>query len=114
LVTDLEADRLAGSVGERVAFNDESDEKIGDDLAPGCRECPLLTNHGRCSQYDLRPLMCRLWGVVNDPLMICPFGCEPQRYLSNAEVVAIWRKVSEINRRYLRETQPENHATEGP
>lgn len=30
---------------------------------------------GRCSIYEDRPLVCRLWGAV--PEMRCPFGCEP-------------------------------------
>lgn len=36
--------------------------------------CPALVD-GRCSVYDVRPTVCRLWGAT-DP-MPCPFGCEP-------------------------------------
>lgn len=43
---------------------------IGADL-----KCPLLQSDGKCSVYDIRPLVCRLWGAI--PEMPCPFGCEP-------------------------------------
>jgi Fe-S-cluster containining protein len=46
--------------------------------------CPMLTADGRCSVYQLRPLICRLWGVVEG--MKCPYGCQPNPdYLSNDE-----------------------------
>lgn len=37
--------------------------------------CPLLDFMGRCSVYDIRPIVCRLWGAV--PEMPCPYGCQP-------------------------------------
>ena len=36
--------------------------------------CTLL-HEGRCDIYADRPLLCRLWGVVQK--MPCPFGCAP-------------------------------------
>ena len=30
----------------------------------------------RCAVYETRPLICRLWGVVEN--MVCPHGCEPE------------------------------------
>lgn len=38
---------------------------------------------GRCTAYEKRPLLCRLWGVVES--MPCVFGCTPDRMLSDAE-----------------------------
>lgn len=37
-------------------------------------ECGWLTRDGLCRHHDLRPGICRLWGVVET--MRCPFGCE--------------------------------------
>jgi uncharacterized protein len=45
--------------------------------------CPALDFMGRCSVYTRRPLICRLWGVVED--MPCHYGCKPERYLTNEE-----------------------------
>ena len=38
--------------------------------------CSMLTEDRRCSVYDIRPLICRLWGVVKS--MRCPYGCVPE------------------------------------
>lgn len=38
--------------------------------------CPSLDFAGRCSNYDIRPMVCRLWGVVDE--MPCPHGCVPE------------------------------------
>lgn len=39
---------------------------------PAAMTCTLLKD-GRCTRYEDRPLICRLWGVV--PEMPCPWGC---------------------------------------
>lgn len=36
--------------------------------------CPALDDNQRCSVYEDRPLICRLWGAVQS--MPCPHGCE--------------------------------------
>jgi len=41
--------------------------------------CPLLSD-GRCTVYEIRPTICRLWGMVD--AMPCVFGCQPTRLLS--------------------------------
>lgn len=46
------------------------------------KRCPLL-RFGRCTTYDARPLLCRLYGLV--PSMRCPYGCEPDRWLTDEE-----------------------------
>lgn len=46
-------------------------------------DCPVLTPDNACSQYERRPLICRLWGVVKG--MPCPFGCVAERILSDEE-----------------------------
>ncbi|MCH7945730.1 MAG: YkgJ family cysteine cluster protein [Armatimonadetes bacterium] len=48
--------------------------------------CPYLTAEdetGRCSIYESRPGVCRLWGIVDSPLMRCPHGCEATEILSD-------------------------------
>jgi Fe-S-cluster containining protein len=44
--------------------------------------CPLLVDE-RCSVYDVRPTICRLWGMVES--MPCEWGCKPTRMLTNDE-----------------------------
>lgn len=37
--------------------------------------CEALTSEKRCAVYELRPLVCRLWGATEG--MKCPRGCVP-------------------------------------
>lgn len=48
--------------------------------------CEALKD-GRCTVYDIRPLICRIWGAVED--MRCPFGCVPERYLTAEEATSL-------------------------
>ena len=45
--------------------------------------CPALSQDGKCTVYDVRPMICRLWGTTEG--MPCPYGCEPERVLTDAE-----------------------------
>jgi hypothetical protein len=45
--------------------------------------CPILTTQKKCERYQIRPVLCRLWGVVES--MKCPHGCKPERYLTEEE-----------------------------
>lgn len=38
--------------------------------------CPQLAGNGRCTVYAIRPMLCRIWGMVES--MRCPFGCVPE------------------------------------
>jgi Fe-S-cluster containining protein len=58
--------------------------------------CPLL-RHGRCTVYDARPMICRLWGL--DDFMVCPHGCEPEKRLTHAEAIAFMARVKDIEDR---------------
>lgn len=50
--------------------------------------CPHLdVEAGSCRAHALRPLICRLWGVVET--MACPWGCVPDRWLSAEEAAAL-------------------------
>ena len=53
------------------------------DDSDGCLTCPYLTKERLCSIYPARPLICRLWGVVEN--LKCPHGCVPSRYLTVKE-----------------------------
>ena len=49
--------------------------------------CPVLNDAGRCSAYAVRPLICRLWGMVES--LKCPHGCEPSRWLTDDEAAGL-------------------------
>lgn len=57
--------------------------------------CAFLTaEDGDCSIYGLRPLMCRLFGVIHD--LQCRHGCIPERWLDHSEVQEIIREVQNV------------------
>lgn len=60
-MTPHESRKLNRAAGHEVHAND--------DLT-----CSALTEDGRCSAYNDRPLICRLWGVTER--MPCEHGCE--------------------------------------
>ena len=46
--------------------------------------CEALTRGKQCAVYEMRPMVCRLWGVVEN--LPCAYGCVPEGgYLSEAE-----------------------------
>lgn len=53
--------------------------------------CPYLEDR-RCSVYEVRPLVCRLWGLVDSPELRCEYGCTPERWLTRDEALALMRR----------------------
>ncbi len=63
--------------------------------------CSKLDEDGKCTCYAIRPMICRLWGVVES--MKCPHGCRPARYLTAQEADRLLRKVLELSMFQIRE-----------
>jgi hypothetical protein len=81
---------IAASRREMRHFEKQTGERFPDAVAilkSGDLSCPLLNPIGQCSVYRDRPLICRLWGVVE--AMPCRFGCVPERMLSETESRAL-------------------------
>ena len=55
-------------------------------------KCPHLIN-GKCSVYDRRPLICRLYGTSD--MFVCE-GCTPEKYLSEEETASIIHEYVQI------------------
>jgi Fe-S-cluster containining protein len=58
--------------------------------------CSGLTEDKKCSVYEHRPMICRLWGSVLNPRMMCPHGCEPERWVSDEEAGELLKRVSKL------------------
>jgi Fe-S-cluster containining protein len=55
-------------------------------------DCPFLVN-SECSIYPVRPLWCRLFPVVNHPMMFCEHGVKPKELLTQAEADSMIKRV---------------------
>jgi Fe-S-cluster containining protein len=56
--------------------------------------CPALDQFHRCTVYEVRPLICRAWGVGRGE-MACPYGCAvSDRRLKQTEITKLlWRSL---------------------
>lgn len=52
--------------------------------------CPALTADHRCSVYEDRPLICRIWGVAES--LPCPHGCHAERIMPDDEAFTLIRR----------------------
>jgi len=53
-------------------------------MAGGPSRCAALSPLGTCRAYDVRPLICRLYGVAEG--LECSYGCQPDWLLTRAQV----------------------------
>lgn len=87
--------RIGMSRAEDARIVRETGVQIPDGTrAAGPAVCVALTMLRRCSVYEIRPLICRLWGVIKS--MPCTFGCRPERYLSDAEAYELIAQAYDI------------------
>lgn len=77
-----EGQRLREATGRPLAFKENM-------------RCTFLGKDQQCQVYAVRPIICRLYGMV-EHAMRCKHGCEPSRWLSAKEGHAIMQKVHEI------------------
>lgn len=101
ICTALEAERLDAYDG--VASPWESGTSPGtvrmDRLKLNFYICPHLGLNGRCTAYEARPLICRLWGAVEN--LRCPWGCRPKKYLTCQQAAVLIEEAERRNRKYL-------------
>jgi Fe-S-cluster containining protein len=89
-MTNLEQDIIARKHGRDLPLLE-----IFDDL------CPALSPEGRCTVYDDRPFICRLWGTVDK--MPCEHGCEPGTGLfTDAFARALRERIDRLDASYRR------------
>lgn len=65
----------------------------------GAGQCPLLGAFGQCTVYEIRPMVCRLWGTTPDlPVGGCPHGCGPRDALNRYRARALLESVDAVSR----------------
>lgn len=53
-----------------------------------------------CTIYDRRPMLCRLFGAVDDPKLTCWHGCRPAQPLTKIQGATIMRHYLKLQRIY--------------
>ncbi|MDP9843338.1 YkgJ family cysteine cluster protein [Streptosporangium lutulentum] len=57
--------------------------------------CAALGGDGRCQAYEVRPLICRLWGAVDG--LPCEHGCMPEGgRLTDTEAAQMIKRIKNI------------------
>lgn len=79
----------------RIARVSNMDIPRGNFLRDGPSLCPALTIFKRCSVYEIRPLICRIWGLTK--MLPCSYGCRPDRWLTEPEAYELIARAHEIS-----------------
>lgn len=70
-------------------------EKVHGEVTCGVgASCTMLDPLRRCRAYAARPMICRLWGLMES--MPCHYGCKPERYLTDVEAARFLARSMEI------------------
>lgn len=64
--------------------------EVGDDLM-----CKYLTEDKKCSIYDVRPMMCRVWGAAE--MLPCVYGCQPERFMTPMETFLLLEEIGRLS-----------------
>lgn len=83
-----------GLIAMSKAEYDHLTKISGEEPKFGPTGCNYLKD-GKCKHYDDRPLICRLWGVTDDPLLKCEF-CDAPKKLSKGEALTLLTKVRKL------------------
>jgi len=72
---------------------------------PSAGRCVYLAPaQDRCTVHAIRPLICRVWGVLKR--LSCPHGCTPSTWLSDVQFLALARAVEKIGGGRIVRTSP--------
>jgi Fe-S-cluster containining protein len=79
--TKLEGEAMTTKAGKPPSMNDDA-------------VCDYLSE-GKCSVYDQRPAICRLFGSTEK--LMCPHGCVPDRVLPEIESMKILDEIDKLS-----------------
>lgn len=99
--TVIEAERLEQFDGQACGWTALTETEVAMTLPPERGLiCPHLGLGGSCTAYEARPIICRVWGAVR--AMPCPWGCQPERWMTDREVAGL---LAEASRRTMVEAR---------
>ena len=78
-----------------IPFSKHEWDKVKNKRKTKSTSCPYIAN-GKCSIYQDRPLMCRLYGTTAG--LACPHGCRPMALLSKGQTDKIMSEYIDLVR----------------
>lgn len=104
-VTKLEREHMVEKLGrdpfpyfEDFARGYVGAKRLGFNPDLSCIKCPNLNEKNECSIHLIRPLICRLFGLVKK--LRCPYGCVPERWVSDKEAKRLFAKIGKDYSRF--------------
>lgn len=67
-------------------------------IEAGNLQCVFLDDANKCSIYDIRPAVCRIFGASEHHRLTCPHGARPERLMTVKETDALMDKVDSLGR----------------
>lgn len=94
-MTTLEGQRIRQRTGRNLTVSPAGPDRPGRWLV-----CSALTDDNRCAVYDIRPMICRLWGMTR--ALQCTYGCVPEGgFLSEREAYRLLAEAAEAAGDYV-------------
>jgi Fe-S-cluster containining protein len=106
VLTDLEARRL-----QVTAHVKPRTIPLTLDSGKTIERCIYLQGERVCKVYDVRPLICRVFGLVK--MLSCMHGCVPDRWLSDLDYLQLATLVERLGGGRVLHTTPEGLAYRG-
>lgn len=88
--------RSCGPIRMTQLEHDTIQQRHGVDIPQtGMATCPALTILNRCAVHPDRPVVCRLWGIVDS--LPCPHGCRPATTLTDRHGYDLLAQAADID-----------------
>jgi Fe-S-cluster containining protein len=62
---------------------------------PDCMTCMYLVD-SKCSVYEHRPFLCRIYGASWEAKLLCPHGCGPDKPLTKQQTTILMLRYTKI------------------
>jgi uncharacterized protein len=94
MMSRLEAKRIRRATGiDPMALMNNLEQAI----QTGCLTCPFVhPETHRCTIYEIRPAVCRIFGASEHRRLTCPHGCRPEKLMTNSETDALMDQIDKL------------------
>lgn len=98
ILPSIKCKRLSQESCGPILMSKAESDRIAERIVPkasGDLTCPMLSIMGNCTIYDIRPAICRIYGLTRT--LSCPHGCIPDRWLTDAEAQYVLAQLNALH-----------------